>query len=176
MQAQNDIDFSKIDWNLLPEEKAIFIYKETMEFHQSLIQSNAKFSDRAVRMLSFIMPVMTALAGYFAITWKEASIPLLFAGSCAGICLLIITINLLLILIPKYYIVAFKPVTYFTDGSYKMDMRGLLVNHIITLDKSILDVFKTLKKRSFQFRLAVTFCAILPITSFLAFLITSWFL
>jgi len=101
MQANVNIDFSKIDWDSISEDKAEFLYKEALEYHKGIIENNNRINDKALGMLSFTMPIMTALAGYFAITWGTASQPLLFAAICACVCLFVIVFNLLLILIPR---------------------------------------------------------------------------
>jgi len=172
MQAQDNIDFSKIDWKLIKKKKAEFIYKEAMEHHKNIIENNNRINDKALGILSFTMPVMTALAGYFAITWGKNSRPLLLAAIFAFICLFVIIFNLLLILIPRGINQgAGSPGAYLTGDYYKRNMRGLFIGNIINLHSCILQDRKLMDERAFKFRIAVTFCTILPVVSFLAFLL-----
>lgn len=172
MQALNDINFSKIDWKSVDEKKAEFIYKEALEHHKDIIENNNRISDKAIGLLSFTMPIMTALAGYFAIAWGSVSNPLSLAAGFAGFCLFVITINLLLILMPRGINNGTgSPGAYFTGEYYKRDMRELLVGNITNLHNAILQDRIVMNKRALNFRVAVTFCAILPVVSFLAFLL-----
>ena len=174
MQSEKKIDFTKIDWKSVTKEKAEFLYKEAVEHHKGIIEDNNRINDKAIRMLSFTMPIMTALAGYFAISWENVSLPLLFAGSTAGVFLLITVFLLLYIIIPRNIFQGPEsPGAYFTDDSYKRDMRKLFIGNIISLHNCILHDRKVMKKRDFHFRLAVTACAILPVASFIAFLCSS---
>jgi hypothetical protein len=170
MQAIDNIDFSKIDWNSISEGKADFLYKEALEHHKGIIEDNNRINDKALGMLSFTMPIMAALAGYFAITWENVSCSLLIAASWAGFCFLVITYNLLKILIPQSINQgAGSPGAYFTDEYYKRDMREMFIGNITNIHNCILQDRKVMNKRAMNFRLAVTFYAILPVTSFLAF-------
>jgi len=143
-----------------------------MEHHRNIVENNNRINDKALGMLSFTMPIMSALAGYFAITWGTSSKPLLFAAIFACICLIIIVFNLLLILIPRGINQgAGSPGAYFTDEYYKRNMRELFIGNIINLHNCILQDRKLMNDRALKFRIAVTFCAILPVVSFLAFLL-----
>jgi hypothetical protein len=172
MLAQDNIDFSAIDWNSITQEKAQFILNEALEHHRSIIENNNRTNDKALGMLSFTMPIMTALAGYFAIFWGDTSLPLFLASIFACICLFVTVLSLLLILIPRGINQgAGSPGAYFTDEYYKRDMRGLLIGNITNLHECILSDRELMYKRAFCFRIAVTFYAILPVVSFLAFLL-----
>jgi len=172
MQAKNNIDFTKIEWDKIDREKAEFIYNEAVEHHKGIIENNNHINDKALGMLSFSMPIMTALAGYFAITWGKVSQSLFAAAVCAGLCLLIIVINLLLILIPRgINFAAGTPGAYFTGEYYKRDMREIFIGNITNLHNCIMQDRIVMNKRAYLFRIAVTFCAILPVTSFLAFIL-----
>ncbi|MDR2964439.1 MAG: hypothetical protein LBU88_01540 [Treponema sp.] len=175
MQAEESIDFTKIDWKEIDEKKAEFIYNEALEHHKGIIENNNRICDKALGMLSFIMPIMTALAGYLAITWGELSCYILFTASWAGVCLFVITFNLLFIIVPRSINQGVgSPRAYLTDDYYKRNMRELFVGNIINLHNCILQDYIIINKRAWNFRIAVTFCAILPLTSFLAFLLVNY--
>ena len=170
--SNKSIDFTKIDWKSVAQEKAEFIYKEAMEHHKGIIENNNRINDKAIGMLSFIMPIMTALAGYFAISWGNVSRPLLFAASTAGVFLIITVLLLLYIIIPRsIFQGAGSPGAYLTDDYYKRDMRELFIGNIINLHNCIIQDREVMNKRGDCFRLAVTACAILPVASFLSFLL-----
>jgi len=172
MQARDNIDFSAIDLDSITQEKAEFILQEALEHHRGIIENNNRINDKALGMLSFTMPIMTALAGYFAISWGNVSPPYFCAALVACICLLVIVFCLLLILIPRGINQGTgSPSAYFTDEYYKRDMRGLLIGNIINLHNCILSDRELMYERAHSFRIAVTFCAILPVVSFLAFLL-----
>ena len=171
MQANDNIDFSKIDWDTVSKHKAEFIYNEALEHHRGIIENNNRISDKALGFLSFTMPIMTALAGYFIVSWGTTSKPLFYAGASAFIFLFVILFFLLLIIIPRgIYEGTGSPSAYFTDDYYKRKMRGLYIGNITNLHNSILHDRKILNQRGFFFKVAVILCAIFPAISFLVFL------
>ena len=172
MQAQDTIDFSKIDWEIVDKEKAEFIYQEALEHHRGIIENNNKINDKALGLLSFTMPIMAALAGYFAISWGKETGPLFTTAITACIFLFVIMILLLLIVAPRgIFEGAGSPGAYFTADYYKRDMKGLYVGNIVDLQKSILHDRKILNIRGWFFRIAIILCAAFPVVSFLVFLL-----
>jgi len=172
MRAKDDIDFSAVDWDSVDEGKAGFIYREALEHHKGIIENNNRINDKALGLLSFTMPIMTALAGYFAISWGGGS-PALFAAALAA-CVFIfaVVVCLLLVIIPRgVFRGEGSPGAYFTGEYYKRDMRGLLVGNIVDLHGCILHDGKTLGRRGRLFGAAVVLCACLPAVSFLVFLL-----
>jgi len=171
MQANANIDFSTIDWHSVSEEKAKFIYNEAIEHHQGIIANNNRISDKALGMLSFTMPVMAALVGYFAISWGNVAPSLFLAAVSACVFLFGILFLLLLIIIPRGINEgAGSPSAYFTDDYYKRNMRELYVGNIVNIQSSIAIARKVMKKRGLYFKIAVILCAVFPAVSFLAFL------
>jgi hypothetical protein len=171
MQAQDVIDFKKMDWHKVDREKAEFIYREALEHHESIIADNNRINDKALGLLSFTMPIMAALVGYFAVTWGSASFPLFTAAAISCLSLFIIMVLLLLIIVPRgIYPRTGSPGAYFTADYYKRDMRGLFIGNITNLHDAILHDRKTMYLRGHLFGAAVILCAAFPVVSFLAVL------
>jgi hypothetical protein len=142
-----------------------------LEHHESIIADNNRINDKALGLLSFTMPVMAALAGYFAVTWGSVSIPLFAAAVVASISLFGIMVLLLLIIVPRgIFAGTGSPGAYFTADYYKRDMRGLFIGNITNLHDAILHDRKTMYLRGRLFKAAVILCAVFPVVSILAFL------
>jgi hypothetical protein len=116
------------------------------------------------------MPVMAALAGYFAVTWGSASVPLFAAAAVSSLFLFAIMILLLLIIVPQgIFQGAGSPAAYFTADYYKRDMRQLFIGNTINLHNTILHDRKVMYARARLFRAAVVLCAVFPVVSILVF-------
>jgi hypothetical protein len=171
MLAQDNIDFKNIDWGTVDLKKAEFIYREALEHHESIIADNNRINDKALGLLSFTMPVMAALAGYFAITWGSTSIPLFAATVSSCLSLFGVMVLLLLIIVPRgIYPGTGSPAAYFTADFYKGDMRHLLIGNIMNLHTSIMHDKKIMYTRGAILRAVVFLCAVFPAASFIVFL------
>jgi len=172
MQADENIDFSKINWDLVDLAKSEFIYNEALKHHRGIIENNNRINDKALGLLSFTMPVMAALSGYFAISWGTASPPLFAAAVSAGVFLFGIIFFLLLVIIPRgIYQGEGSPSAYFSESYYKRDMRQLLIGNIINLHNSILHDRRIMNQRGLFFRIAVILLASFPAISFTVFIL-----
>jgi len=172
MQVQDNIDFSKIDWDEVYKEKAAFIYQEALEHHRGIIENNNRINDKALGLLSFTMPIMAALAGYFAISWGTASKPLFYAALCACFFLFAVVLFLLLVIIPRNVYEGYgSPGAYFTANYYKRNMLGIYVGNITNLHNTIIHDRKIMVQRGLIFRIAVILLAVFPVASFLVFLL-----
>ncbi|MDR0322333.1 MAG: hypothetical protein LBI28_12600 [Treponema sp.] len=166
MQAQKDIDFSKIKWSKITREKAEFIYNEAIARLDSIHRNNDIITNKAIGMLSFSLPILAALTGYFILQIKELSTPLLAMSICAGVFLFAILVLLLLILLPRGINSAQgEPSAYFTDNYYLSSMLNILKGNIQTLHQYIKEDGTIQRERANLFNAAVVLFAIFPIIS-----------
>jgi hypothetical protein len=170
MYAQEVIDFNNIDWNTVDREKAEFIYREALAHHESIIADNNKINEKALGLLSFTMPIMSALAGCFAVIWGSVSLPLFVAAAAGCLSLFVIMILLLSIIVPRgIYPGTGSPGAFFTADYYKGDMRHLLIGNIITLQSSIIHDKKVMYIRGNILRVVILLCAGFPAASLILF-------
>ena len=178
MSSQNNIDFfDDIDWSKVDQEKAGFIYNEAIAYLDLVHKSDEDITNKATNMLSFSMPVLTALIGYFILQWGSISIPYRAMSICSIVFLVAILVLLLFILLPKRFnSPQGEPSAYFTNNYYKKDMTDILHGNIQALHKNINDDRTTQKNRAILLRATIVLYTGLPIISALfwlaAFLIT----
>lgn len=166
MKAQDNIHFSKIEWEKIDREKAEFIYNEAIARLDSIHKSDEGITNKALNMLSFSLPILTALTAFFVLQWGSLSIPLLAMSVCFGIFLIAILVLLLLILIPKGISSAQGgPSAYFTDNYYLNSIENILKGNIQTLHLCINDDLAIQRSRANLFRGAVLLFAIFPLIS-----------
>jgi hypothetical protein len=166
MKAQDNIDFSKIDWKKIDREKAEFIYNEAIARLDSIHKNNEGITNKAISMLSFSLPILTALTGFFVLRWGSLSVPLIAMSVCAGIFLLAILVLLLLILLPQGLNSAQGgPSAYFTDNYYLNSMGDILKGNIQSLHQYINEDYTVQKFRANLFLAAVVLFAAFPTIS-----------
>jgi hypothetical protein len=164
MKVRDVIDFSKIEWEKVDEEKAKFIYGEAVGRLASIHKNIDGITGKALGMLSFSLPVLTALTGFFVLQWGEISVPLVAATVCSVVLLSAIMVLLLLILLPRGVNSARgEPGAYFTDGYYLRGMADILKGNIQTLHRYIIDDGAVLYWRGSLFRAAVALFAAFPL-------------
>jgi hypothetical protein len=170
MQADKTIDFSQIDWQAVDEEKAAFIYQEAIEFNQGVLENINVINVKAMGLLSFTMPIMAALVGFFVVSWAKTSAPL-FAAAVTSCSALFLALIFLLAAIVPYGIHSGtgSPMAYFTVEFYKENMRALLIGNIMALCEKITANQKILCLRGRLFRAAILVCAIFPIICLMIF-------
>ena len=174
MQPKNDIDFTKIDWSKIDREKAEFIYNEAISRLDFLHGNIDGITNKALGMLSFSLPVLTALAGFFVLQWGNLSTPLLAVSVCAGIFLFFILVLLLLILLPRGINSAQgEPSTYFTSNYYQKDMDDIFKGNIQAIQQSINDDFKILTSRAYLFRAAIILFTVFPFITVIVWALVS---
>jgi hypothetical protein len=174
IEAQDDIDFNNVDETLIDEEKAKFIYNEALANHAGIVDNINQITNKALSLLSFLIPVMTALVGYFIIKWSGLSKPLLFSSIAAGVFLVAAIVLLFVTVFPKGLSTGEgSPASYFTDDYYKRNMRGLYIGNIVNLHKSIQDDFKILNRRGSLLRIAIGACCLIPIIAIITFFAAS---
>jgi hypothetical protein len=170
MQADKTIDFSQIDWQAVDEEKAAFIYREGIEFNRAVLENINVINDKAMGLLSFTMPIMTALVGFFVVSWANTSAPLFAAAVTAGSALFLVLILLLAVIVPYgIHSGTGSPMAYFTAEYYKGNMRALLIGNTMTLCEKITVNQKTLYLRGYLFKAAILVCALFPIICLMVF-------
>jgi hypothetical protein len=172
MQADKTIDFSQIDWQAVDGEKAALIYREGIAFNRGVLENINVINGKAMGLLSFTMPVMTALVGFFVVSWATTSLPIFAAAVTACSALFLVLIFLLTVIIPYgIHSGTGSPMAYFTAGYYKGDMRALLIGNIITLCERITANQKVLYMRGYLFKAAILVCAAFPILCLMVFLL-----
>jgi len=174
MKADDGIDFSAVEWALVSEEKAGFIYGEAIARLDSIHRNIDGMTNKALGMLSFSLPVLTALTGYFVLRWGGLSVPLLAASVSAAALLFAVMVLLLLILLPRGLNAAQGgPAAYFTDGYYKGDMGDILKGNIRTLRRCIDEDMAVLYLRGNLFRAAVALYAAFPVVAVVVWAVAS---
>ena len=163
MQVQDTIDFSTIDWDSVSGEKAEFIYTEAIARLDSIHKNIDGMTNKAIGMLSFSLPVLTALTGYFILQWGKLSRPLFATSICAVIFLFVILVLLLLILLPRGLNSAQgAPSAYFTNNYYKNNMNNIFRGNIQTLHQYINEDRAILTWRGNLFRAAIILFTAFP--------------
>lgn len=177
MQENKNVDFSKIDWKSVDKEKAEFIYNEALVRLDFLHKNIDGMTSKALGMLSFSLPVLSALTGYFILQWGNISIPLFATSLCAVIFLFSFLILLLLILLPKGLNSAQgEPAAYFTGDYYKNSMDYIFYGNIQTIQQYINEDRKVLNWRGNLFRAAIILFATFPLISAGVWAATSFFI
>ena len=166
MQKQRKIDPSKIKWSEIDREKAEFIYNEAIARLDSIHKNNEGITNKAIGMLSFSMPILTALTGYFILQYGKLSTPLIAMSICSGVFLLAILILLLLILIPKGINSAQgEPSTYLNGDYYLKSIEDIFKGNIQTLQEYIDADGVVQRSRANLFLFAVVLFVSFPIIS-----------
>jgi len=166
VKPQNNIDFDKIDWSKIDREKAEFFYDEAITNLELIHKSYEGIFNKAIGMLSFSLPVLTALTGYLLLHLKEFSVPFLAMPICSAILLIAILVLLLLILLPKELNSALgEPSTYLTDDYYKNSMENIFKGNIKTLQECINEDYASLKTRACFLKVAIVLFAVFLIIS-----------
>jgi hypothetical protein len=164
MKAQDEFDFSKIDWSEIDEKKAEFIYNEAIARLDSIHKNNDSITNKALGMLTIAIPIMTALVGFFVIRWGNISTFLFVTSICAIAFLFAILVLLLLILLPRGVNSAQgEPLTYLTNDYYLQEMDNIYKGNIQTLQKYINEDRKILGCRGYLFTAAVLLFALFPV-------------
>ncbi|MDR1506339.1 MAG: hypothetical protein LBI67_04490 [Treponema sp.] len=173
MQAQNVIDFKKMDWSKVDREKAEFFYNEATDHNDRLLESINNLNSKAFSLLAIALSILSATAGFLLSIWNEAdkrpiAVILLFASFC----LTAAVILLLLAVFPRsIYLSKGKPSSYFTGDFYKADMPHLFSFGIASLNTYIQHNQKIENRRS-RFLVAGTVAFIAtPIVTIAVFLI-----
>jgi hypothetical protein len=150
MQAQDVIDFKKMDWSMVDREKAEFFYNEAVEHNDRLIESINNLNGKAFSLLAVALPVLSAAAGFLLGMWGDAgkrpvAVILLFAsfGLAAAVILLLLAVFPISICLSKG-----TPASYFTGDFYKADMPHLFSFGIASLNTYIQHNLKIMKYRS----------------------------
>jgi hypothetical protein len=121
-------------------------------------------------LLSFTMPVMAALVGFFVVSWANTSAPLFAAAVTACSALFLVLIFLLTVIVPYgIHSGTGSPMAYFTAEFYKGNMRALLIGSIMTLCEKITTNQKILYVRGYLFKAAILVCAVFPIVCLMVF-------
>ena len=174
MQAQKTIDFTKIDWSKIDQTKAEFFYNEAIARLDTIHKNIDGMTNKALGMLSFSLPILTALTGFFILQWGDMSIPLLATSVCATIILFAILVLLLLILLPRGLNTAQgEPVAYFTDDYYQNSMDSIFKGNIQTVQQYIVEDRAILNWRGNLFRAAVILFTAFPVISAAVWIVCS---
>jgi hypothetical protein len=176
MKEKDKIDFSKIKWKKINREKAEFIYNEAIARLDSIHRNNEGITSKALGMLSFSMPILAALTGYFILQIEELSTPLLAMSICAGFFLFAILVLLLLILLPRGINSAQgAPSAYFSKDYYLSSMLDILKGNIETLHQYIIEDGAIQRSRANLFLVAVVLFAVFPIISAVVWAVAYFF-
>jgi hypothetical protein len=174
MKTQSKFDFSNIKWSKVDREKANFIYGEAIARLDAIHKGNDAINDKASGMLSFSMPVLTALVGFIVSQWGVAKVPALAASVCAALFLFAILVLLLFILMPRGINSAQgEPSTYLGNNYYSEKMKIFLRGNIEILQDYIEKDSVTQKSRADLYWAAVLLYAIFPVISAVVWIVVS---
>jgi hypothetical protein len=174
MKANRNIDFSAIEWASIKDKKAEFIYNEAIARLDSIHKNNDGITNKALGILSFSMPILTALVGFFALQWGALSAPLFAASVCSAIFLFVIHVLLLFILLPRGLNSAQgEPAAYFTGGYYKNNMDDILRGNIQTVHQYIIEDSKILYFRGNLFKAVIVLFAAFPFVAAVVWAVVS---
>ena len=121
-------------------------------------------------MLSFTMPVMAALVGFFVVSRANTSAPLFAAAVTACSALFLVLVFLLAVIVPYgVHSGMGSPMAYFTAEFYKGTMKALLIGNIMPLCEKIPLNQKVLYRRGRLFRTAILICAVFPFACLMVF-------
>jgi membrane protein implicated in regulation of membrane protease activity len=163
---QNSFDFSIIDWEKIDRKKSKFIYHEAIACLDSIHKNYDGITNKALGILSFTMPILTALVGFFLVQWGNLSTALFSASVCAFIFLFAILVLLLLILLPRGVNSAWgEPESYFTNGYYLNTINTIYQGNIQALHNSINEDRTILNIRGNLFRAAIVLLAAFPLAA-----------
>ena len=166
----------QIDWSKIDREKAEFIYNEAIARLDFVHGNIDGITNKALGMLSFSLPILTALTGYFVLQWGKLSTPLLAVSVCAAIFLFAILVLLLIILLPRGINSAQgEPSTYFTSNYYQKDMDDIFKGNIQALQQSINDDMRILTLRAYLFRAAIILFTAFPVITAVVWAVVSAF-
>ena len=176
MKTQNKVDFSNIEWSKIDREKAEFIYNEAIARLDSIHKNNDGITNKALGMLSFSLPILTALVGFFILQYGILSTPYQAISICSIIFLSVILVLLLFILIPKEISTAQGgPSAYFSDGYYLGSMTDIFKGNIQTVQQCIYEDSTVQRKRAILFKAAVLLYAFFPIVIIVVWIVASLF-
>jgi hypothetical protein len=164
MKVEKIKDFTKIEWSKIDREKAKFIYDEAIARLDSIHKNNDGITNKAIGMLSFSLPVLTALTGFFVLQWGKLSVPLLAASVCSAVSLFAILVLLLLILLPRgLNSPQGGPEAYFKDDYYRNDMENIFKGNIQTLHQYIIEDCAVMYLRGNFLRIAIVLFSAFPV-------------
>lgn len=164
MRIINNIDFTKIDWSKIGKKKAEFIYNEALARLDSIHKNIDGITNKAIGILSFSLPVLTALTGFFVLQWGNLSPPILAASICSSVLLFAILILLLLILLPRSLnSPQGGPEAYFKDNYYRNDMGNIFKGNIQTLHQYIIEDCAVMYSRGNFLRIAIILFSAFPV-------------
>jgi len=171
MQKKNNVDFSEVDWQKIDMEKAKFIYNEAIARLDSIHKNIEVVTNKAIRMLSFSVPILTALVGYFILhPEKLSALPLFAASVCAAIFLFVLLVLLLMILLPRGINSTHgEPSTYFKGNYYQKDTENIFKGNIQTLQQYINEDISILNLRGNLLRAALILFGFFPVITFVVF-------
>ena len=158
------VDFSTIEWETVDKDKAEFFYREATAKLNSIHKNIDSITNKAIGMLSFSLPVLTALTGYFVLQWGALSVPLIAASVCSTALLFAILVLLLFILLPMGLNSAQAgPKAYFQEGYYARSMEDIIKGNIQTLSRYIDEDMAVLYLRGNLFRMVIALAAAFPV-------------
>ena len=150
-KLEKSIDFTKIDWNSLDNERLQFYFKEAVEANDSVLNNINNINNKAYQFLAIACTITAALAGFLFSVWgksgKEAIASTALCG-CIGLGLIMAT--LLVAVWPRtVYPGRAMPDSIFSGSLYKAPMTKLLADGIASYHHYICSNRKVEKFRSF---------------------------
>jgi hypothetical protein len=173
MKNQKAIDFTKIDWKMVDQEKIKFFFKEARDFNNKLIDDIQNLNNKIFSLLALTLPIISATVGYLITVWgNKDKEPLSEALLCASGGLAISLCFSLLAIFPRpIFRGGGAPKVFFSGSWYKADMYTILSGGIASYHKFITRNFRTMKYRNFLLRAGIiTFILTLPLTVLAFFL------
>jgi hypothetical protein len=174
MKAQDNIDFSRIEWDKIKRKEADFFYNEAIAYLDLIHKNIEGITNKAIGMLSFSMPILTALAGFFVFQWGSLSAPLLAALISSMFMLFAALFLLLLILVPKGINSAQGEPKAYLSGNYHLSNMGcILKGNIQTVHQYIIEDRALLNWHGKLLRYAIVLLATFPVFAIIVWTVAS---
>jgi len=123
-KSERSIDFTKIDWKSIDDERLQFYFNQAVEANDSILTSINNINDKTNQFLAIASALLAALTGFLLDVWekpeKTATVNAMLCG-CIGLGLIIVA--LLIALFPRtVYPGKATPDIMFSGNLYKEPM------------------------------------------------------
>lgn len=175
---EKKIDFNKVEWDAIEQEKLNFFFKEAVDYNDILIQDIGSLNNKAFNLLAITIAALSASTGFFIALWgtygKEA-ISAALMTSCIG--LGIVFFLLLLAIFPRSICRGrATPNLMFIENPptfpyYKKSLKKIMIDGIASYNTYITFNSKVMKFRSRFLTAGVIGFFVVPFLSLIVLLI-----
>jgi hypothetical protein len=173
MKVKKEIDFTKIEWDRLDQEKLQFFFKEAVDCNDTLLYDINNLNSKAFQLLSILFPVLSAAIGFLLAIWgKEGKEPITIALIVASVGMILIVASLLLAVFPRQvYPGRLAPNMIFANSLYKAPITKLLADGIASYNSYIASNYNVMKYRGLFLTIGTSGIFLVPLITVVVFLI-----